>query len=65
MFADGEPLEAGQRVVLREALAGYEPGASGVVTRSSREGDAAFVRFERTGHTLFVSRELLELAEPA
>jgi hypothetical protein len=29
MFADGEPLEAGQRVVLREALAGYEPGVWG------------------------------------
>jgi hypothetical protein len=63
--ADREPLKAGQRVLLRQALAGYDAGAPGVVTRSSREGEAAFVRFDRTGHTLLVSRDLLEPAEPA
>jgi hypothetical protein len=52
------PLAVGEKVVLREELAGYEPGTPGVVTRSA--GESVFVRFETTGHTLSVPPELLE-----
>lgn len=59
MAQDGS-LAAGVSVILREAIFGYDRGSRGVVVRSTASRVA--VRFEATGHTLFVPRQLLERA---
>lgn len=55
-----EALPSGTEVILLEATFGYEPGAVGVVVRSNPE--TILVRFERTGHTVPVARDLLRVA---
>jgi hypothetical protein len=56
-------LAVGQKVALREAVAGYEPGTLGVVTRFG--GETVYVRVEPTNHVLPVRRDLLEVPAQA
>jgi hypothetical protein len=61
MSSDGpgkELFRVGQEVVLLEAVYGYASGTPGVVMRVGSR--AVHVRFETTGHTLSVPRELLD-----
>jgi hypothetical protein len=58
-----ERFRVGDEVVLLDAIYGYEPGAPGVVMRARAQ--AIHVRFETTGHTLSVPRELLAASPDA
>lgn len=53
----GEPFPAGTEVALTERTYGYEAGTKGIVVRSNPE--TVLVRFDPTGHTVPVARDLL------
>lgn len=57
-------LREGCRVALREAIYGYERGSSGVVVRPRDVSGRILVRFDGTGHGVFVAPELLRVEDP-
>ena len=56
--SDAATFELGQVVELWRPAYGYPSGAKGVVA-SSVSGGSVLVRFEGTGHAVFVSTEAL------
>jgi hypothetical protein len=58
-----ELLLVGTSVELREPLYGYPSGARGVVVRIADGGGAVLVRFDDTGHAMFVGREALRVVD--
>jgi hypothetical protein len=57
-FTD-ESIRAGTRVELLEAIYGYDAGSIGVVVHAGRH-EQLLVRFDSTGHAMYVDRALLK-----
>ena len=57
-------LPPGTAVELLSELAGYQVGARGVILRTSMADANVLVRFDDTGHALFLPRDSIRIAGP-
>jgi hypothetical protein len=60
-----QPLPPGTAVVLVAPQASYETGARGVVLRTSVSDATILVRFDETGHALFLPRDSIRVVGEA